>query len=112
MSLVEKFTQKLDEGELDLLSEKPVYVAFEYIDEESTVEYLFALRFKEASEGGSGPCANVEDAVSEVTRCIRSFQERHDVPEIGPGHVDLDDGTGVVTVQRIVPTTNLSDFFG
>ena len=110
MSLADEYVGKLDAGKLDSLSEKPVYVAFEYVDDESSVEYLFRFQFDEAAEGGAGPCDTVEEAVSKVRDCLRSFQRRNDVPQIGPGHVDLDDGTGEVEVQEVVSGANLGDF--
>lgn len=91
--------------------ERVFHVAFEYADDSSAVEYVFNLNFEKAGEGGAGSCESIEEAVSVVNHNIRSFQQRSDVPRIGPGHVDLDDRTEEVEVQKIVASTNLSDFF-
>jgi hypothetical protein len=100
----------LDDGELDSLSERPVYIAFEYVEDGSTVEYLYCIEFEEGGEGGAGPCESVEAAVSEVKQSIRSFEDRYEVSRIGPGHIDLEDETESVDVEDVVPSQNLGDF--
>jgi len=107
---VNEYTQKLDDGNLDSLSDKPVYIAFESADDGSTVGYLFELNFEDASEGGAGPCRSIEEAVRKLKYHLGGFQKRNDVPQIGPGHVDLDDRTGEVEVEDVLPSSNLGDF--
>jgi hypothetical protein len=101
----------LQNSDLDSLSEKPVYVSLQEPDDGSGLEYLYRIGFEDGCEGGAGTCDSIEEAVRKVKYYISSFQSRNDVSHIGPGHVDLDDGTGKVEVQEILKNTNLSDFF-
>lgn len=101
---VSRYCRLLDNGNLDSLSEKPVYI--EVGEDGVIVEW----RLGGISEGGASPCESVAEAQEEIRNELRRMRQRSRVSHLAVDDIELNDTTGDVDLYQILPQITLQDY--
>ena len=101
---VSRYCRLLDNGDLDSLSEKPVYI--EVGEDGIIIEW----KLGGINEGSASPCESVAEAQKEIQETLKRMRQRSNVSQLAVDDMELNDGTGEVDLYQILPQITVQDY--